>query len=210
MSADSALLLEAARGLRPDRQHDLRRARRARRLDRLAVLAAFRLGRLLRGAARRPRARPLADCARGRARASVAPRICPARPCSRRASRTTRGRSTLTDFMPLTEDEDKVDVVRIVRGVRGEMSMRMELILRFDYGRAVPWVRRRDYGLSAIAGPDAVELHTDVAARGPRLQDSRRVHGARRATACRSRCRITARTSRRISCRIAPRAMDRR
>jgi GH15 family glucan-1,4-alpha-glucosidase len=41
--------------------------------------------------------------------------------------------------------------------------MGMELILRFNYGQAVPWVRRRDYGLSAIAGPDAVELHTAVA-----------------------------------------------
>src|SRR5690606_24103781 len=61
---------------------------------------------------------------------------------------------------------EKVDVVRIVRGVRGEVEMRMELVLRFNYGQAVPWVRRRDYGLSAVAGPDAVELHTDVALEG--------------------------------------------
>jgi GH15 family glucan-1,4-alpha-glucosidase len=72
------------------------------------------------------------------------------------------GAVTVTDFMPLTEDEDKVDVVRIVRGLRGTMSVHMELVLRFDYGRTVPWVRKRDYGLSAIAGPDAIELHTDV------------------------------------------------
>jgi GH15 family glucan-1,4-alpha-glucosidase len=77
-----------------------------------------------------------------------------------------RGAVTVTDFMPLTEDEEKVDVVRIVRGIRGEMPVRMELVLRFDYGRTVPWVRRRDYGLSAIAGPDAIELHTDVALEG--------------------------------------------
>src|SRR5690606_770910 len=32
--------------------------------------------------------------------------------------------------------------------------------LRFGYGRTVPWLRRRDYGLRAIAGPDAVELVT--------------------------------------------------
>lgn len=76
---------------------------------------------------------------------------------------TETGAVTLFDFMPLTEDEEKVDVVRIVRGERGEVSMGMELILRFNYGQAVPWVRRRDYGLSAIAGPDAVELHTAVA-----------------------------------------------
>ena len=76
---------------------------------------------------------------------------------------TATGVCTLTDFMPLTHDEEKVDVVRIVRGVSGEVPMSMELILRFNYGQAAPWVRRRDYGLSAVAGPDAVELHTAVA-----------------------------------------------
>ena len=76
------------------------------------------------------------------------------------------GEVSLIDFMPLTDDEEKVDVVRIVRGVRGEMPIRMELILRFGYGHVVPWVRRRDYGLSAIAGPDAVELHTNAPLEG--------------------------------------------
>ena len=52
--------------------------------------------------------------------------------------------------------------MRIVRGIRGAVDFKMELILRFAYGTAVPWVRRRDYGLSAVAGPDAVELHTQV------------------------------------------------
>ena len=79
---------------------------------------------------------------------------------------TAGGVVTLTDFMPLTEDEAKVDVVRIVRGIRGEVAMSMDLTLRFNYGQAIPWVRRRDYGLSAIAGPDAVELHTTVPLRG--------------------------------------------
>ena len=63
---------------------------------------------------------------------------------------TARGEAALIDFMPLTDDEHKVDVVRIVRGVRGERRLSsMELILRFAYGTAVPWVRRRDYGLCA-------------------------------------------------------------
>jgi GH15 family glucan-1,4-alpha-glucosidase len=79
---------------------------------------------------------------------------------------TERGAVMLVDFMPLSEDEEKVDVVRIVRGLRGDVPMRMELVLRFNYGRAVPWVRRRDYGLSAVAGPDAVELHTDAPLEG--------------------------------------------
>jgi len=42
-----------------------------------------------------------------------------------------RGEVALIDFMPLTDDEEKVDVVRIVRGIRGETPIRMELILRF-------------------------------------------------------------------------------
>ncbi len=75
---------------------------------------------------------------------------------------TDAGVATLTDFMPSTEDEARVDVVRIVSGIRGEIKIDMELALRFSYGQAVPWVRRRDYGLSAVAGPDAVELHTSV------------------------------------------------
>jgi GH15 family glucan-1,4-alpha-glucosidase len=79
---------------------------------------------------------------------------------------TDGGEAALIDFMPLTDDDNKVDVVRIVRGVRGTVDFSMELILRFSYGTAVPWVRRRDYGLSAVAGPDAVELHTRVPLEG--------------------------------------------
>ena len=49
--------------------------------------------------------------------------------------------------------------------------MRTELILRFDYGRTVPWVTRlQDGGLRAIAGPDMVTLHTPVRLRGQDLE----------------------------------------
>ena len=82
---------------------------------------------------------------------------------------TGGGRVAITDFMPFTEDEEKVDVVRIVTGVSGEVELDMELTLRFGYGQDVPWVRRRDYGLSAIAGPDAIELHTPVELEGKNL-----------------------------------------
>lgn len=75
---------------------------------------------------------------------------------------TPGGAVRVYDFMPLSDDEERVDVVRIVQGESGQVDMHMELTLRFNYGQAVPWVRRRDYGLSAIAGPDAVELHTGV------------------------------------------------
>ncbi len=79
---------------------------------------------------------------------------------------TETGSVVVTDFMPFTEDEEKVDLVRIVAGLSGEVEVDMELTLRFGYGRAVPWVRRRDYGLSAIAGPDAVDLHCQVPLEG--------------------------------------------
>ena len=73
---------------------------------------------------------------------------------------------TVTDFMPLSHDAERVDVVRLVRCEHGAVDVHMELALRFGYGLTVPWVRRRDYGLSAVAGPDAVELHTPAALEG--------------------------------------------
>jgi GH15 family glucan-1,4-alpha-glucosidase len=79
---------------------------------------------------------------------------------------TANGAVTVTEFMPLSDDEEKVDLVRLVHGERGEVAMAMELVLRFNYGQVIPWVVRRDYGLSAVAGPDAIELHTPVALEG--------------------------------------------
>ena len=83
---------------------------------------------------------------------------------------TSTGAVSVTDFMPYTEDEAKTHVMRIVQGVHGKVDMIMELVLRFNYGQAPPWVRRRDYGLSAVAGPDAVELHTRVDLRGENMK----------------------------------------
>ena len=77
---------------------------------------------------------------------------------------------TLTDFMPLSTDPDQVDVVRLISGVSGRVEMNMELVLRFGYGRTVPWVQRRDYGISAIAGPDTVELTTRLPLRGENMK----------------------------------------
>jgi GH15 family glucan-1,4-alpha-glucosidase len=60
----------------------------------------------------------------------------------------------------------EADVVRVVEGISGTVPMRMDLRIRFDYGWVVPWVRRTASGISAIAGPDALELHTDADLRG--------------------------------------------
>src|SRR5215218_2401681 len=76
---------------------------------------------------------------------------------------TDTGAVAVTDFMPLPSTEDEVDVVRIVRGLRGEVPMRLEAVFRFDYGHVVPWLRRRPYGLQAVAGPNAVQLWSPVA-----------------------------------------------
>jgi GH15 family glucan-1,4-alpha-glucosidase len=75
-------------------------------------------------------------------------------------------RIALIDFMPIVERDGRIDLVRIIEGRRGCVPMRMEAIFRFDYGRIVPWVRRREYGLSAIAGPDAVQLRAPIRMRG--------------------------------------------
>src|SRR5262244_4135700 len=52
---------------------------------------------------------------------------------------TASGSVSLIDFMPPRTGVP--DVVRLVEGVRGEVAMRMELVIRFDYGSAIPWVR---------------------------------------------------------------------
>jgi GH15 family glucan-1,4-alpha-glucosidase len=81
---------------------------------------------------------------------------------------TSGGAVRLIDFMP--PRETKPDVVRIVEGVRGRVEMEMELVIRFDYGSAVPWVRNVDGTLVGIAGPDAVTLRTPVALEGRDLR----------------------------------------
>ena len=52
---------------------------------------------------------------------------------------TKRGAVRLIDFMPPRGENP--DIIRIVEGIRGEVAMQMELIIRFDYGRTIPWVR---------------------------------------------------------------------
>jgi GH15 family glucan-1,4-alpha-glucosidase len=65
--------------------------------------------------------------------------------------------------------EERTDVVRIVEGLRGRVSMRMELVIRGGYGAIVPWVRRVDGVLLATAGPESLELRAGVPVRGERF-----------------------------------------
>src|SRR5439155_467662 len=80
---------------------------------------------------------------------------------------TKSGAVRLIDFMPPRGENP--DIIRIVEGLRGKVSMQMELIIRFDYGQIVPWVRQRNDGLEAIAGPDGLILRTPIETRGEDL-----------------------------------------
>lgn len=61
-------------------------------------------------------------------------------------------------------------LLRLVVGTRGQVEMNLELVIRFDYGSIVPWVRRSDGGISAIAGPDMLKLRTPIPLRGENLK----------------------------------------
>jgi GH15 family glucan-1,4-alpha-glucosidase len=75
------------------------------------------------------------------------------------------------DFMPPRGKAP--DIVRIVEGVKGRVEMRSELAVRFDYGRVVPWVRKRTHERDtrvALAGPDALCFRTPAETRGEDLR----------------------------------------
>jgi GH15 family glucan-1,4-alpha-glucosidase len=80
---------------------------------------------------------------------------------------TADGAVRLIDFMPPRGKNP--DIVRIIEGLRGNLRMKMELIIRFDYGTVVPWVRKKHEGLEAIAGPDGLILRTQIETRGEDL-----------------------------------------
>ena len=106
-------------------------------------------------------------------------KICPADPMTR-VSRayhdgtmvletvfdTGDGRVSLIDFMPMGHANSSI--IRLVKGQRGKVAMRLHLAVRFDYGITVPWVTQLEdsTGLSAIAGPSRVVLRSPVPFRG--------------------------------------------
>jgi GH15 family glucan-1,4-alpha-glucosidase len=80
---------------------------------------------------------------------------------------TADGVVSVIDFMPPRTEEP--DLVRIVVGRKGRVRMRMELVIRFDFGSIVPWVKKIDGGMRAVAGPDMLTLHTPAALHGEDL-----------------------------------------
>jgi GH15 family glucan-1,4-alpha-glucosidase len=79
---------------------------------------------------------------------------------------TRTGVVRVTDCMPHALHRH---VVRVVEGISGEVEMHMRLVLRFDYGRTVPWVWKDAEGLNAVAGPDAIVLRSSVKTHGQGL-----------------------------------------
>ncbi|MFI2433670.1 glycoside hydrolase family 15 protein [Streptomyces sp. NPDC018693] len=91
-------------------------------------------------------------------------------PCTRRAYRrdtlvldteweTAEGAIRVTDLMP--QRDRAPDLVRIVQGLRGRVTVHGMLRLRFDHGSIVPWMRRADGHRIAVAGPDSVWLRSE-------------------------------------------------
>src|SRR5215217_5476360 len=80
---------------------------------------------------------------------------------------TDTGAVTVIDWMPIRTDTP--DLLRMVVGRHGQVPMRMELVIRFDYGSIVPWVRRTDRGIRATAGPDTLYCRADIALKGEDL-----------------------------------------
>ncbi|HZI73991.1 MAG TPA: trehalase-like domain-containing protein, partial [Gemmatimonadales bacterium] len=63
------------------------------------------------------------------------------------------------------------DLVRVVLGKRGRVAMRMELVIRCEYGSIMPWVRRLDDGrITAVAGPDRLTLASRVVTHGENMR----------------------------------------
>ncbi|MFJ8136583.1 glycoside hydrolase family 15 protein [Streptomyces sp. NPDC096013] len=90
--------------------------------------------------------------------------------CTRRAYRpdtlvldteweTAEGTIRVTDLMP--QRHRAPDVVRIVEGLSGRVTVRSTMRLRFDYGAIVPWMRRSDGHHVAVAGPDSAWLRSE-------------------------------------------------
>jgi GH15 family glucan-1,4-alpha-glucosidase len=82
---------------------------------------------------------------------------------------TKGGAALLIDFMVRREGGGS-DILRLVRGLRGHVAMRTELVARFEYGSVVPWVARQEDGrLQLVAGPDRLLLDTTIALRGENM-----------------------------------------
>jgi GH15 family glucan-1,4-alpha-glucosidase len=77
---------------------------------------------------------------------------------------TDSGAVRVTDFMPLRTTHP--DLIRLVHGIKGTVDMEMELVVRFDYGRLVPWARRVGGDMIYVSGGDSLLLRTELPTHG--------------------------------------------
>jgi GH15 family glucan-1,4-alpha-glucosidase len=87
-------------------------------------------------------------------------RYCPETLILETTFETDDGAVLLVDFMSPSGDD--TILARIVRGLEGQVEVCTELALRFDYGSAVPWLRREGDAWLAVAGPNAVRIQSDI------------------------------------------------
>jgi GH15 family glucan-1,4-alpha-glucosidase len=77
---------------------------------------------------------------------------------------TPEGTVRIVDCMPVRDDA--VDIVRLVEGVRGAVPMIVSLVVRFDYGWVLPWVKRIGGTVHMVAGPNALRLMSTISLEG--------------------------------------------
>jgi GH15 family glucan-1,4-alpha-glucosidase len=77
---------------------------------------------------------------------------------------TDAGVAVLIDCMPVRARTPHL--IRMVEGKRGAVPMRLEFVIRLDYGSLVPWVRRSDDGIQAVGGSNALRLRAPIPLRG--------------------------------------------
>jgi GH15 family glucan-1,4-alpha-glucosidase len=87
-------------------------------------------------------------------------RYCPETLILETTFESDEGVVLLVDFMS-PSGEDTI-LARIVRGLEGQVEVCTELTLRFDYGSAVPWLRREGDAWLAVAGPNAVRIESSI------------------------------------------------
>jgi GH15 family glucan-1,4-alpha-glucosidase len=80
---------------------------------------------------------------------------------------TAEGSVRMIEFMPPGR---RAELIRIVEGLSGRVEMHSELVIRFDFGRVLPWVQMIDGDLVAVAGPDALCYRAAVPVQGEEMR----------------------------------------
>jgi len=84
------------------------------------------------------------------------------------------GEAAIIDFMPPRDGSS--NIVRIIEGRRGHVEFEIDLVIRFDYGRSVPWVSQDGTGkLTAVAGPHRLTLESPVDLTGADLHSKAKI-----------------------------------